>query len=321
MGGCQSQHGNGNGGTGHVDGGPQRNGNGVGIGIEPQPFAEGQIHRNIGSGRSGKEGIHAAVFHRGPHQGIGILTGLQIHNERIHDKSHKAIGNDEHSQKLGIPQERGKAGGSHGIGYQSHNPQRCKVNDPADHFRNGAGQIIEAVSCRFTGGAAKGNAKNHRPGQDTDVVGMHKGRYGIIHHAQNEGMKDFHNAAGRCQLRIRCHRQIQGRREKERHTHPYQGCAEGGNHVKLDNRLNAVFCILLLLGHGIHHKEEHQNRRYPFQGLHEQIAENLHHRNHRLEKQGYHDTNHKTYGDLLNQRHSGHPFFYCCKQNKPPLSQ
>ena len=105
MGSSQSQHGNGNGCAGHVDGGTQRDGNGEGIRIQSQSLAEGQVHRNVGSRASGEESIDTAFTDGGPYQGIGVPAYFGKYDKGIHHQGYQEVGADEDAQQLYIAQK------------------------------------------------------------------------------------------------------------------------------------------------------------------------------------------------------------------------
>ena len=310
MGRCQGQYGNGNRGTGHINRSAQGNGNGIGIRIQSQPFAERQIHRDIGCRASGEKRIDPAFPKGGKNQGIGILMNLQKDDKRIHHKGHQEIGTDKNCQELGIPQKGSQTGASNRICNEAHDPQRCEVDDPGHHLCNSCRNIIEAQPGGFTGSLLQGNSKNYSPGQNTDVIGVQKRGNRIIHDTENQGMKHRHNTAWRRQLRIRCHLELQKCRKQERHGHSHQGSTECGYHVQFNHRFHPAPWSLLLLGHGVHDQEEHKNRRHSLQSLDEEIPEDFYHRDGGLEENSDNNAHHKAYGDLLNQRHPGNPFLY-----------
>ena len=315
---CQCQYRNGNGRTGHINGGTQRNGNGKGIRIQSQPFAERQVHRNISCGASGEERIDTAFPKSCENQGIRIFTNLGKNNKRVHDKGYEEIGSDEDAKELYIPQKSSDTGGTYGISNEAHDAKRCEVDDPGHHFRNACGNIIEAGLGSITGTGLECNPQNDCPAKDADVVSVHQCSHRVIHDAQNQVMEHLDNAAWRCQLRIRCHLKSQVRRKQEGHGHAYDGCKECTNHIEFNNRLHAAAGTFFSLGHGIHDQEEDQNRRNAFQSFNKKIPEDLDHRNGWREKYGNADTDDKSHRNLFDKGYLGQDILNRTKHDNTP---
>ena len=178
------------------------------------------------------------------------------------------------------------------------------MDDPGNHFRNSCCNIIEAGLCRAASHALQRNAENDSPCKNADVVCIHERCDRVIDNGQDQVVKDLDNAAWRSQLCFRSHLQNQRSREKEGHPDTNKRSTECADCVKNDDRLHAAFCIFLALCHGVHDKEENENRRNAFQCFDEEVAQNGYGRNGSRRKDGDENADDKADGDLLDECHS-----------------
>lgn len=301
MGGGQAQHRNGDGGPGHVDGGPQGNGDGVGIRVQPQPFAQGQVHRDVGGGRTGEESVDAAFPDGGPHQGVGVLPYVQVHDDGVHHQGHQEIGTQQHAQQAEIGNQGGQAAGADGLGHQAHDPQRSEMDHPGDHFGDAGGQVFQHMLGFRAGRLVESQADDHRPGQDADVVGVQNGIQGIVHDVQHQVVDHFRNAAGGIHLGI-SQLEHQGLGEQEGQDHAHDGSGESTDYIQGDDGLHLGVAPFFPLDHGVHHQDEYQQGSHPFQGPDEQVAEDANHGHGAGEEHGNQDADDETNGDLVDQR-------------------
>ena len=225
-------------------------------------------------------------------------------NSRVHDKSNKEVRSNQYGKKLYITEESSDAGSSYGISDKAHDAEGSAVDDPGDYFRNRFGNIIEACLCRAACAALHCNAEDDGPCQDPDVVRIHDGSDRVIDDRKDQVVKDLDNAAWRSQLCFRSHLQNQRSREKEGHPDTNKRSTECADCVKNDDRLHAAFCIFLALCHGVHDKEENENRRNAFQCFDEEVAQNGYGRNGSRRKDGDENADDKADGDLLDECHS-----------------
>ena len=128
---------------------------------------------------------------------------------------------------------------------------------------------------------------------------IHDGSDRVIDDRKDQVVKDLDNAAWRSQLCFRSHLQNQRSREKEGHPDTNKRSTECADCVKNDDRLHAAFCIFLALCHGVHDKEENENRRNAFQCFDEEVAQNGYGRNGSRRKDGDENADDKADGDLL----------------------
>ena len=181
-------------------------------------------------------------------------------DSRVHDKCYDEVGADEYAQKLYITDECSKTCGADGFSDKAHDAERCEVDDPGNHFRNSCCNIIEAGLCRAASHALQRNAENDSPCKNADVVCIHERCDRVIDNGQDQVVKDLDDAAWRSQLRVRSDLERQRGREEEGHCNAYERRTECTNDVQHNDWLHASFCIFLTLCHGVHDKEENENR-------------------------------------------------------------
>ena len=315
----QSENGNGNGRAGHIDGRAERDGNGVRIRIQAETFAQGQIDRNVGGRASGEESVHTGFTDGRPYERVRILPYIEEYDKRIHNESHEEVGGYENRKKLYVAEKGREAAGADRLGDQAHNAERREMNDPGDHLGDGFSDITEDGLGSVAAGCAESNAQDESPCEDADVIRVQQGIDRVIHNGKNQIVQDFHNAAGRIELRPGSDLQMKHGREEEGKHHAYDGSAEGTNYIENDNRLHIGFGIFFFLRHGIHDEEEYENRSDAFQRPYEEITENGNHRNDRRREYGDQYADDKTHCDLLNQGDLAKRFLNHLKQPKNPL--
>ena len=118
-------------------------------------------------------------------------------------------------------------------------------------------------------------------------------------------MQHFDDAARRGQFRVRRDLQYQPGRKQEGHGDAHEGGQERAGHVKADDGLHAAARVVFALRHGVDDEEKDEQRRDAFQGFDEEVAENLHGRDGRREKDRQADAEDQADGNLLDQGHLG----------------
>ena len=226
---------------------------------------------------------------------------IQVHDGRIHHQSHQEVGTQQHSQQAEIGNQGGKAAGADGLGHQAHDPQGGEVDHPGDHLGDAGGQVFQYMLGLRAGGFVEGQADDHRPGQDADVVGGEDGVQGIVHDVQHQVVDHFRNAAGRIHLGV-AQLEHQGLGEEEGQGHSHDGRGEGADHIEGDDGFHLGIAPFFPLDHGIHHQDEHQERGHSLQGFDEQIPEDAHYRHGTGQEYGKQDADHQAYGNLVDQR-------------------
>ena len=100
--GGQRQHADGDGRSGHIDGGTQRDGDAVGVLVEIELLGQRQVHGDIGARAACEEGRDGAFAQAGQHQRVGVATGLRPDNDGVDHQRHKNHAAHEYAQQMGI---------------------------------------------------------------------------------------------------------------------------------------------------------------------------------------------------------------------------
>ena len=200
----QCQYGNGDGRTGHVDGGAERDRHRVGVFVQAQALAQFQVDRDVRCRAAGEEGSDAAFTQAHKHQWIRIATQFPEHDGGVHHQRHEQHAAEQHGQQMCVPDQGTETGGGQGRGHQAEDPQRCEAN----HHSHDHGDAIGQVAQHFAGGVAgvaNGDAHADGPGQNTDEIGVHQCADRVVDHAQQQALQDLADTTGRG------HRDVMGR--------------------------------------------------------------------------------------------------------------
>ena len=146
--GRQGQNRDGNSRAGHVNGRAQRNRDRIGIAIQIQLFAQGHIHRNVGGGAAGKEGVYAAFAQAGHHQRIRVAADFPEHQQRVNHQRHQQHTANQHQQQLGVAPQGFKTGRRQRGSDQAEDTQRRKANH---HFNDKGDRVGHVVNQIFGG--------------------------------------------------------------------------------------------------------------------------------------------------------------------------
>ena len=110
---------------------------------------------------------------------------LQVNDQRVHDKCYRKEGPEQYRQQMHIPHKGAETARADGIGNKAHDPERCKADHPLHNIRYHIRQIIDDCLC-LRRGATQGDAAEHTPGKDADIVGTDQSVERIIDHTQNQ---------------------------------------------------------------------------------------------------------------------------------------
>ena len=124
-------------------------------------------------------------------------------------------------------------------------------------------------------GLPQGDAQQHRPGQDADVVGVHQGVHRVGHQIHQQGVEHLADAAGGGGLLLGGG-ELQGHREQEAGDHRHTAVDEGAQQVEHNDPGHVGLLPLLVAGQGGHHQKQHQDGGHRLQGPHEQVAQQGH---------------------------------------------
>ena len=173
-----SHQGDGHSGTAHVDGRAQGDGHGVVVLVQAQLLAQLHVHRDVSRGAAGEKRRNAGVLRATPHQRIGVLAEARKRQKRIGHEGDHGHGGKEHQQKLTVLGEDLKAVGADRGVHQAHDAERSQGDDPTHDLRNRVGDrgedLLHAVL-----GMTQGNAEQHGPRKDTQVIRVGQGINGV----------------------------------------------------------------------------------------------------------------------------------------------
>ena len=67
--------------------------------VQSQPFAQIQVHRDIGGGTAGEEGVDAFLSAWAQTRGVGVLVDVQVDDQGVHHQRHQEVGTQKHTQQ------------------------------------------------------------------------------------------------------------------------------------------------------------------------------------------------------------------------------
>lgn len=237
MGDGQCHHGDGDGSAAHVDGSTQRNADGVEVLFDAEPLAERHVDGDVGCRRPREEGVQSAHTQTGEQQRIGVAARQQKREQRIEDERLGRHAAHQEEQQVAVGGEDVEAVLRDGIEDQTHDAERCKLDDPAYHLRDDLGTVVYGGDGGFAGFQLQGEAHDDRPEQDGDIVGMSQSGHGVLHHAGEQVGEYLGQRPDRLALCSLAQLQRDGKEKAARHG--ADGCHDGAQHVADDDRAKA----------------------------------------------------------------------------------
>ena len=299
MGGSQSQHRDGDGSAGHVDGGTQGDGDGILLFIQTQILAQGHVHRDVGSGGAGEEGHDATDLQALEDQRIGVLADAEEHDDGVHHQGNEEHTAHQHRDDVDIGLEDGNTGGGNSAEHQTADTKGCAVDDPADGHRQGIRQICQN-GLGSLGGLTQGKAEDHSPHQNTNVIGVDQGSNGVGNGVHEEVLEHLTDTAGSGHA-LRAGLQDQGGGECKAGNHGSECGSKGTRQVQHHNGGHVGLAALLLMSQSVHDNEEHQQGSQSLQRADKQIAQNGDH-GHTGDDHAQNGADHQTHEDPLHKR-------------------
>ena len=131
---------------------------------------------------------------------------IQEGDERVNDERHQKHCADQQQEQLSIFCEDRKTVFGNIRENDTHNSERCEVNDPADDERDRIGSVchekLGAVGCD----ALHSKTEHACPEKNADVVAVDQGAERIVHQIGKKRMENFTETL-RDHCRIRCIRE------------------------------------------------------------------------------------------------------------------
>ena len=241
--------------------------------MQTQFFRQCHIHRDIGGGRTGKEGIHATFTQAGKHQRERVAADLRPHNNRVDHQSDKQHTAEQYGQQLHITGKRFKTGFRNGRRHQAENTQRRKTDNPFHNGRNGIGQIGRHLAGRIRTVMAQSRAQYQSPSQNADIVGIGQRVNRVGHQIHQQRFQHFDNAGRRRNGYITGRTQNQRGRECHTGNDCHHSRSKRTENIQNQNRFDVGLIAFLVLRNGGSHQNKYQNRRDSLKRTDKQAAQ------------------------------------------------
>ena len=255
---CQGQYGDGDSCAGHVDRRAERNGDGVNIRVEAQAFAQAHVYRDIGSGAAGEECVDAAFTQCSEDERIGIAARMEKYDQRIHHEGYEEEGAEQYAQQLEVAEQCAEAAGADGVGDEAHDAERGEADYPLYDLRNGSGKVSDSFF-RAVRGMMERDADEDGPSENADVVGIDESVYRVVDDADEQVVKYFYDAAGRCDLGI-SYLQVKHGREEEGHYNADERSEESAEYVQAYDRFHRSVAVVFFLCHSVDYEHKYEDR-------------------------------------------------------------
>ena len=193
-------------------------------------------------------------------------------DERVDHQRHQQHGAHQQQQQAPVLGKDGQAVVRHVGENQSHDAERCQVDDPAHDGGDRVRSVDHKVLSRVTSQALHRQAEQTGPHQDADVVAVHDRRHRVGNNVGQQRVHDVtqtlrHNVRrGGLGQNQRLREQLAGHNaERSRH--------KGGEHVQPDHRTKAAVQLGGALRQCTGNNNKHQHRCNAFQRADKQVAE------------------------------------------------
>ena len=160
-------------------------------------------------------------------------------DQRIDDQRHQQHSADQQKQQAAILGEDRQAVVRHIGENQTHDAERCKVDDPAHDGGDRVRSVGHKVLRRIAAQALHRQAEQAGPHQDADVVAVHDRRHRV---GNNVGQQCVHDVTQTLRHNVRCGGLGQNQRLREQLAghHAQRRGHKGRQHIQPDNGAEAA---------------------------------------------------------------------------------